>query len=316
MYVNKLYGNKLFFFVVGLAMASMGYSQSKKDPVKTTASSTKKVKKPEGLLTNTLLWEITGKGLKTPSYLFGTMHILCSEDANLSDNLKNIIRDCGQIYFEIDMDNMKELMGAMKYLRMNDGKKLSELLTAEEYEKVKNWFDNNRSMLPFSMMTRFKPFFISSLIGEQMMSCEQKNGMEQLIMKESKQYGKEIKGLETTEYQASIFDSIPYEKQAKDLVAYIDSIDNYKKTMLEMVDVYRKQDLGRMDSLMQKSDPGMMQYMDMLLYNRNRHWATQMPAIMNEMPTLFAVGAGHLPGEEGVINLLSKQGYEVNPVKN
>jgi uncharacterized protein len=214
------------------------------------------------------------------------------------------------------MDNMGEMLGAMKYLRMNDGKKLSELLTKEEYAKVETYFKNNAVPLPLTMMNRFKPYFISSLIGEQMMTCSQKNGMEELIMRESRQYKKEIKGLETTEFQASIFDSIPYEKQAKDLVNYIDSIDSYKQVTLEMVDVYRQQNLDRMDSLMHKSDPGMDEYMDILLYGRNRHWVEQMPAIMKGKCILFAVGAGHLPGEQGVINLLRKRGYKVTPMGN
>jgi uncharacterized protein YbaP (TraB family) len=166
------------------------------------------------------------------------------------------------------------------------------------------------------MMTRFKPYFVSSLIGERMMTCEKKNGMEELIMRESKPYDKEIKGLETTEFQASIFDSIPYDKQAKDLLAYIDSVDNYKDVTLEMVNVYRQQDLERMDSLIKKSDPGMESYMDLLLYNRNRRWVEQMPPIMQNGSILFAVGAGHLPGEEGVIKLLLKKGYAVKPLNN
>jgi uncharacterized protein YbaP (TraB family) len=244
------------------------------------------------------------------------MHILCAEDARLSTHLKAIIKDCKEIYFEIDMDNMAELMGAMKYLRMNDGIKISDLLTPAEYERVKDYFEKNRSLLPFSMMNRFKPYFVSSLVGEKMMTCEKKNGMEELIMRESKQYDKEIKGLETTEFQASIFDSIPYDKQAKDLVSYIDSIDTYKDVTLEMVNVYRDQDLERMDALIKKSDPGMESYMDLLLYNRNRRWVEQMPVIMNNGPVLFAVGAGHLPGENGVIQLLLKKGYNVKPLNN
>jgi uncharacterized protein YbaP (TraB family) len=214
------------------------------------------------------------------------------------------------------MDNMNEMLGAMKFLRMNDGKKLSELLSKEEYARVETYFKQHAVPLPLAMMNRFKPYFISSLIGEQMMSCEQKNGMEELIMRESREYRKEIKGLETTQFQASIFDSIPYEKQAKDLVSYIDSIDSYKKVTMEMVEVYRQQNLERMDSLMHKSDPGMDEYMDILLYGRNRHWVDQMPGIMKGKCILFAVGAGHLPGEQGVINLLRKKGYKVTPMKN
>lgn len=301
----------LFIICMAITIAGRGQntgSSHKKEP--------KGSKTASSHLENTLLWKISGNGLSTPSYLFGTMHLLCAGDAVLSDSLKKVIKDSREIYFELDMDNMQEILGGMKYLRMRDGKKLSELLTKEEYERVELYFRNNKSPLPFAMMNRFKPYFISSLIGEQMMACPQKNGMEELIVRESKQYPKEIKGLETIEFQASVFDSIPYEKQAKDLVSYIDSIDSYKQVTMEMVNVYRRQDLERMDLLMHKSDPGMDDYMDLLLYSRNRRWAAQMPDIMKRHTVLFAVGAGHLPGEQGVINLLRKAGYKAEPVKN
>lgn len=303
----------LFYFIL---LSGLGHSQNKKPTVNTETISQLTGDITSSNTGKTLLWEITGNGLKQPSYLFGTMHILCAEDARVSTNLKKVIKNSEEIYFEIDMDNMAELMGAMKYLRMNDGVKLSDLLTVAEYERVKDYFEKNKTMLPFSMMNRFKPYFVSSLIGEKIMTCEKKNGMEELIMRESRQYDKEIKGLETTEFQASIFDSIPYAKQARDLVAYIDSIDNYKDITLEMVNVYRQQDLERMDSLIKKSDPGMENYMDLLLYNRNRRWVEQMPAIMQKGSILFAVGAGHLPGDQGVIKLLVKKGYTVKPLNN
>jgi uncharacterized protein YbaP (TraB family) len=311
-----------FMVICWVAMAGLGYSQAKKPaPVKTmgakpAAAKAKSPVKPTGQ--NTLLWEISGNGLQQPSYLFGTMHILCDKDATLSPNLKKAIKDVQVIYFELDMDDLAEMMSALKYLRMNDGKKLSDLLTPEEYARVENYFKTHKTPMPLSFMSRFKPYFVSSLIGEQVMTCEdgQKNGMEQQIMKESQQYEKEIKGLETPAFQAGLFDSIPYDKQAKDLVSYIDSIDSYKKVTLEMVDVYRKQDLKRMDSLVSKSDPGLEKYMDLLLYGRNRRWVTAMPDIMGPRSALFAVGAGHLTGEQGVINLLKKKGYVLTPLKN
>ena len=302
----------MLIFYMALAMAGLGQQPGK--PGKKTSAPAPGVQYNH--LDNTLLWKISGNGLSRSSYLFGTMHVLCADDATVSDSLKLVIKYCDRIYFELDMDNMAELMGAMKYLRMNDGQKLSELLTKEEYARVETYFKNNAVPLPLAMMNRFKPYFISSMIGEQMMNCSQKNGMEELIMRESKQYPKEIRGLETTEFQASIFDSIPYEKQAKDLVNYIDSIDSYKQVTMEMVEVYREQNLDKMDTLMHKSDPGMDEYMDLLLYGRNRHWVEQMPALMKKQCILFAVGAGHLPGEQGVINLLRKKGYKVTPMKN
>jgi uncharacterized protein YbaP (TraB family) len=137
-----------------------------------------------------------------------------------------------------------------------------------------------------------------------------------MIMTEARNADKDVLGLETVEFQASIFDSIPYEKQAHDLVTYIDSIDQFRQNTLEMADLYRKQDISHMDTLMEKSDPGMMQYMDLLLYDRNRRWADQMPEQMFLMPTLFAVGAGHLGGERGVLNLLRQLGFTVKPLDN
>jgi len=71
-----------------------------------------------------------------------------------------------------------------------------------------------------------------------------------------------------------------------------------------------------MDSLMEKSDPGMMQYMDLLLYDRNKRWSEQIPQLAQDTPMLFAVGAGHLGGERGVISLLRKKGYNVKPLDN
>lgn len=312
-----------FMAVCWVALAGFGYSQTKKTtPVKTMSArpataKTNNAAKPRPV-GNTLLWEISGNGLSKPSYLFGTMHILCDKDATLSPNLKKAIKDVQVIYFELDMDDMGELMGAMKYLRMSDGKKLQDLITPQEYARVEKYFKEHKTPLPLSFMSGFKPFFVSSLIGEQVMTCEggQKNGMETRIMGESKQYNREIKGLETAQYQAGLFDSIPYDVQAKELVAYIDSIDTYKKATLEMVEVYRQQDLKRMDSLVVKSDPSMEKYMDLLLYDRNRKWVNIMPNIMGMQPVLFAVGAGHLTGDQGVISLLRKRGYTLKPLAN
>ena len=267
-------------------------------------------------IVNTLLWEISGHGLREPSYLFGTMHILCAEDAQLSAPLKSIIQKCRKVYFEIDMDDMNEMMGAMKYLRMNDGIKISDLLSKEEYTRLEEYFKKSKSPIPIGMFNRFKPFLLSGLISEQSMNCKQKNGMEELIMKEASLRDKQIFGLETVEFQASLFDSIPYEKQAKELINYIDSIESYKQSTKEMMEVYRKQNLDQLDSLVRKSDPGMNEYMDLLLYGRNRRWVRQMPNIMREGTLLFAVGAGHLAGEQGVINLLRKEGYVLKPIKN
>jgi uncharacterized protein YbaP (TraB family) len=266
--------------------------------------------------THTLLWKVYGKNLAKPSYLFGTMHILCADDAQLSDGLKNVISSCDEIYFEIDLSDMKGMINSLKYLRMNDETKLSDLLNADDYSKVKSYFSKHASMLPFGMLERFKPLLISSIIEEQDMGCKTTDGMEMEIMKNANTVNKKINGLETVEFQARLFDSIPYKRQAHDLVSYIDSIDQYSKSMDTLMKVYKEQDLNKIDELSRTGDITVSDYIDLLLNGRNRNWVKQMDTLMPAKSLLFAVGAAHLPGESGVITLLRKNGYTVTPMKN
>jgi len=301
---------KIAVIIVLLAAAISGTAQK--------AAEKKNVKdKPARLqLENTLLWEISGNHLVTPSYLFGTMHLLCSADAQLSDSLRYAIASAKQVYFEIDLDNMMETLGAMRYLNMNNNTKLSDLLTEEEYERVVTYFKKNKTMLPMSMMERLKPYFVTSLISESKFPCTEKDGMEQVIMAEAKKDKKPINGLETVAFQASVFDSIPYKRQAMDLLKMIDSAGVASDSSdLQLAEVYRKQDLNKMQELTAEEE-GMSEYLDLLLYSRNANWAQKMPAIMRDATTLFAVGAGHLGGEKGVISLLRKAGFTVRPMKH
>jgi uncharacterized protein YbaP (TraB family) len=265
------------------------------------------------------LWQISGNGLKKPSYLFGTMHIICADDARLSDSLRSVIARCDEVYFEVKLDmSLWSMLGMMKYMKMNDDKKLSDLMSPKDYEKIKDYFDQRYPPLLFSAIEHYKPMLISSLIEAEGMNCQKQDGMEMMIMKELKNtdQNKPINGLETVEFQASLFDSIPYEEQAKDLVNYVDSSEEFKKSSLELAEVYKQQDLDKIDSLSRKGDAGMSKYMDLLLYDRNRKWARELTGLLPEKSLLVAVGAAHLPGENGVINLLRKQGYLLTPVKN
>ena len=154
------------------------------------------------------------------------------------------------------------------------------------------------------------------MIEEQDMDCKKTDGMEMEIMKEANGSNKKINGLETVEFQAQLFDSIPYQKQARDLLNYIDSADEYFQTMKTLVQVYKEQDLNKIDELSRKGDATVNDYVDLLLNNRNKNWVKQMDTLLPAKSLLFAVGAAHLPGEYGVINLLRKNGYTVTPMKN
>ncbi len=269
---------------------------------------------------HTLLWRITGKGVTRPSYLFGTMHILCADDAKLSDSLMHAINTVDEVWFEINLSDMAGMMAAIPAMRMNDGKTLSDLLKPDEYKRIKDYFSSHQSMLqlPFSMLERFKPMLISGLIEEQGLGCATTDGMEMQIMKALREPGhkKPINGLETAAFQASLFDSIPYTKQAKELVDYIDSVDQNQEMTRQLATLYTKQDLDGIQALGDKDDPGMDEYMDLLLYGRNRKWAGELDSLLPDKSLLIAVGAAHLPGKQGVIELLRKEGFTVDPVQN
>ena len=268
---------------------------------------------------NTLLWKISGNGLEKPSYLFGTIHMLCEEDAVLSDSLKKFIHRCDNVYLEIQMDNIMEMLGVLSQMKMNDDTTLADLLNKEDYEKVKKYFEDKGSLLPFSMLETMKPILAASTLEGSSMPCGTPVAMEQLIMDEAKNSGKSIKGLETMAYQASILDSIPYKVQAMQLVNYIDSANkgvDEDKEFNELMEAYKSQDLEKLEKLMKESEIGMNNYANVLLYNRNRNWVKKLKNLLPGKSLVIAVGAGHLPGENGVISLLRKEGYTVMPVKN
>ncbi len=264
---------------------------------------------------NTLLWQVSGNGLQQPSYFFGTMHILCSADATISPNFNKVINNVGQVYFEIDMDDLVQMFGGMGAMAMTEGKKLKDLYTEADYQKIKAWFDKH-GQLPFSAIESFKPLLLSAMVGEAAMACPEKDGMEMRIMELATKKKLEIKGLETMAFQAGILDKIPYEEQAKELLETIDSAANQKVLMKQLVAEYKGQNLDSIDALTKSEEGGVSKYLDIMLYSRNRNWVAQFDAIAKQKSTLFAVGAGHLPGDEGVLALLKKKGYVLTPIKN
>jgi uncharacterized protein len=268
---------------------------------------------------NTLLWKISGKNLTKPSYVFGTMHMICANDIELSDSLKNAIRSADNVYLELDMDDMWQMMGAMMHMTMKGDTSLADLLTPDDYKKVKTYFTEHGGIIPFSLMEKYKPLLVESMIIEQAKPCDNMIVIEQLVMEEAKKNSVDIKGLETFDYQLAIFDKIPYKLQAQQLVKMVDEAQSGDATgddeIKVLTEAYRKQELNKMDELT-KDDPGIGDFTDILLYDRNANWSSKLQELMPGKSLVVAVGAGHLPGKKGVLNLLREAGYTVEPVKN
>jgi len=264
---------------------------------------------------NTLLWQVSGNGLKHSSFLFGTFHLICKEDIHFSTQLKEAVKASAEVYMELDMDDPSTLLSGMLYMNMRDGKKLSDLYTPGEYNKLQAYFTDSLNT-PIMLLPRAKPYFLVALLYPKMMNCSSPAGVEEALLQITKEDKKEIKGLETMQFQASVFDSIPYEWQAKELMKNIDSFSFYKKEFDEMISLYKKQQLDSMQTLLLKSEFGSEKYEDLLLNDRNKKWVKKLNEIMKTERVFVAVGAGHLTGEYGLITLLKKEGYTVEPLLN
>jgi uncharacterized protein YbaP (TraB family) len=263
-----------------------------------------------------LLWKISGNGLSRPAYFFGTMHLMCAEDAELTETVKSLIKDIDQIYLEVDMDNASELLGGLLDFKSKHEYTLHASLSLNDYNKIKDFFEKFQPSIPFSVLEQQPPLMISASLFELLLPCKRKNGVEMKIIDEAYKQKKQTKGLETIAFQSGIFDSIPYDEQAQDLVKSIDSLEKNRKAMYEMLQVYKEQDIEKLYALSTSEENITSNYMDLLLFKRNLDWVEKFSIIAKDQSTLFAVGAGHLGGQKGVLQLLKAKGYAVRPLEN
>ena len=286
----------------------------------TSCSGPKAVQQDSDKLPNALLWKIEGKGLKDPSYLFGTIHMINKDDYFLPEGLEEAFNKSDKVVFEIDLDDMSDmgsLMGMLTGLMMKDGMTLKKLLTPEEYKEVSTYFEGMG--LPMAMLGKVKPMFLSMLAEVNMdptaMESEEIMSYEMELYDKANNDGKDVGGLETMAYQMSLFDSIPYKEQALMLLDAVRGTNLESDMFDQTVALYKLQDIEAMVNMVSESEmKGESNFEDVLLNNRNRNWIPVMGKKMATGSTFFAVGAGHLGGPQGVIRLLKKEGYEVTPV--
>ncbi len=267
---------------------------------------------PDG---KSLLWRISGNGLQHPSFVFGTFHMMCKSDIKLSQQLREAVAASKVLYLELDMDDPAMLMGAMQYMNMTGDKQLKDLYSAEEFERIKSYFSEELHV-PLQMFQKAKPYFLVALLYPQMLNCGSPASIEEALVKVAHEQQLEVKGLETIKEQAGIFDSIPYEWQATELLKNIDSLSKYQEEFNNMLADYKSQDLGKLEGMISKSEFGSDKYGDLLINDRNANWVKQLDTLMAEQPIFVGVGAGHLVGDNGLLNMLKERGYTVQPLEN
>jgi uncharacterized protein len=272
---------------------------------------------------NSLLWRISGNGLPTTSYLYGTIHMIDKKDFFLTDSTRSAIDRAKLVTFEINMEDMMNIssqLGLMMKSFMSNGQTLKDLVSKEDYDLVKAHFD--KQGLPIFLFERMKPMFLTVFADMDMSGGLGGDGSmvsyEMEIMEIAQQQKTKMGGLETAEYQMSMFDSIPYKEQAEMLVETVKASGGGSDAdgqFDEMVKLYKAQDIVGMVSMMGEEGSGIGGHEDLLLNQRNRNWIPVMGDMMKAQPSFFAVGAGHLGGDQGVVSLLRKAGYKVEPVR-
>lgn len=260
-----------------------------------------------------LLWKISSPKHSKPSYLYGTIHITC--DSSLSESTKKAISETEQLFLELDMDDPTMQATTMSKMVMKDGKRIKDMLSPEDYTVLNDYFVANIGV-PLNMVDNMKPFMLSAMFYPKMISCPIQS-VETELMAVASSKKMEILGLETVADQMVIFDAIPYEAQLEELMKSVK--DDFAKDKAEtdkMFEIYATGDVDGMYKMALESDNKITSlYDELLLDKRNRNWIPVIEAEIAKKPTFFGVGAAHLGGPNGVINLLSKTGYSVEAVK-
>jgi uncharacterized protein len=263
-------------------------------------------------LENSTLWKIEGNGLEKPSYIFGTIHITC--DATIEDDVKKALDETSQVVLELDMDDPSMQTKMMGGMYMKDGKKISDLVSKEDYAIIDSLITNEVGM-PLKMVENIKPFFLIAMLYPKMLDCPMQS-FEQELMAVATEQKEDINGLETIEDQMKVFDDIPYEDQVADLLKTAkDNLQKDRETFIKMLDIYKEENIEALIAMMNDDEASSVnKHQDKLLINRNKNWIPKISEYAIEQPTFFGVGAGHLAGEFGVINLLREAGYTVSAI--
>ena len=266
-----------------------------------------------------LLWKISGNGLERPSYVFGTHHMaseaICDSIRGFEDAFASVEQVIGEVETEL-MNDPATTTRMMPYMMMPEGVKLTSLFTPKEVILI-NGFIKPRLGFTLKDLNAMKPAFLSNMINlalstEHFPEFENQEAIDSYLQTRAKKYGKRVGGLETVEFQMDMLFNEDLETQADDLVDLVKNGDKAMKATGKLAQIYMTQDMKKINRFMHKSSD--KEGIKKLLDDRNMNWIVQMKVIMPETPTMFVVGAGHLPGKNGVLKLLENEGYTVEPI--
>ncbi len=263
---------------------------------------------------NSLLWKVSGKDLSTPSYLFGTIHILPAADYYFPEYMQKTFKSCKTLALEVDMVNLglKEQIAMAKRVLMPAGDSVKNYLSKDEYERYKSYIINDLKIKEkkFNQMMMVQPLFSSGILLNELI--KKPKGYETELGKMSKKQKMNVIGLETIDSQFKIFESISIKDQVE-AMNFADISKNPMDEYNEMKSIYLNQQLDKLLE-MTSEETSIPDFAERFLNQRNRNWIPVIEEQIRKNATFIAVGAAHLAGEQGIVNLLRLQGYTVEPI--
>ncbi|MFI5150752.1 MAG: TraB/GumN family protein [Bacteroidia bacterium] len=262
--------------------------------------------------TNSLLWEVSGKGIKEPSYIFGTYHLLTSSYVDSLPVVMQCFKKTKAVVGELIIDAAVQ-QKVMEASVMKDSS-LDQLMSVKDYELVSAYFKEQVGM-EITLFNKMKPAVISMLFYKPLMDKHKGTPMDIYFQEKGKEDGLDVIGLETADDQIqTLFGHTTLKRQAEQLVKGVKEKDKTKDETVLMDSCYKRGDLDCLDKQLRESDSYSAEEWDQMLTIRNRNWMKQLQALIDKKPVFIAVGAGHLPGDKGILQLLRLQGYTVKVV--
>ena len=284
-----------------------------------------------------VLYKISGNGLKKPSYVIGTCHVVKASFLDTIPGANRVISDVEQVYGELDMRHMSNqdtLLSIAKMMMLPPDSVATKIMTEQEFDELCRVVNENYNIdlknPQYAVLLQFYPVVLMTTIGQVSEMMKLQKAMAEGTVTESPEpiidlfiqqkaigQNKPVFGLEYYSFQVEMMTTLLDMPLHEQYVKMIESFGNKaegEKIVNSLVDAYKTFNLASVNDVLQsENDFGNIE--SKVFDSRNENWAQKMPSIMSEKSTLFAVGAGHLIGDKWLIQLLKKQGYKVKAVK-
>lgn len=259
-----------------------------------------------------LLWKVSGKSLKNPSYLYGTIHIQDQRVFNFDSTVYRAFASCEAFAMEVLMDEL-DIKQVQESMYLPKGKTLSGILPKEDFARLDS-FCKARIGTSVIFLNTMKPMFLSSALEQASMPTDQETALDLYFLQQARSQGKLCFGVENYADQIKALDALPLDQQIDMLMKVVDEpADESEKMYDSLLQAYLAFDFDAMMRFFADTSlPG--EFSTMLLDKRNMVMLKKFVSLSKAHTLFCAVGAAHLGGDKGLIAMLRKKGYTVEPV--